>query len=530
LSSRGSLDESGASLSDLGRRLRSDDSHELKGRRLRVIGAGLAAASIFLIDVFTMLHSGVAVLYVIVLVIADDGASDRRVCQLAAMSAGLATLGFLLNQGTGTPIESTLRWIISLAAIAVTALLLQRNRRVQQAARRNDLRYRTIFDTIAVAIWEHDFSEVAGGIKALRAGGVVDLRSYLVGHPQVVVEMRRTVRITDANDTALRLLQVPSKQHFFSHLSDFLPEEDDSFLECILAIDEGKAIFETETQMRTISGDKVDVFVNLSFSDTGDGLARVCGSIMDVTERKRIQSVLERTRVELDQAIRGATVGELSASIAHEVSQPIGAVRAFIEAARRWLARTPPDVAEALAAIHEAARAAVNAGEVVDRVRKLVSRATPEQAPVDLAAVIRSAVDVAQRQLAGTTLELDLDAAQCQVLGDPILLQHLMLNILNNAVEAMDRSAAADRRMQIRLAKTGESILLEVSDNGPAFSAEATRRAFSTREGGVGVGLAMCRSIVEAHGGTITIGRSGALTGASIEIRLPVLAGRVPQA
>ena len=250
---------------------------------------------------------------------------------------------------------------------------------------------------------------------------------------------------------------------------------------------------------------------------------------MDVTERKRIQSVLERTRAELDQAIRGATVGELSASIAHEVSQPISAVRAFIEAARRWLARTPPDVPEALAAIHEAARAAVNAGEVVDRVRNLVSRSTPEKTLVDFAGVIRSAIEVAQRQLVGTTLELDLDTAQCEVLGDPILLQHLVLNIMNNAVEAMDRSGATDRRIHIRLTTTAGSLVVDVSDNGPAFSAEAAQRAFdpffSTREGGVGIGLAMCRSIVEAHGGTVKIGRSDVLAGASIEFCLPVVAG-----
>jgi two-component system sensor kinase FixL len=498
-----------------------------KAGRVRLMIAGVAAACIFIVDTFTTLQSAVAVLYVLVLVIADDGVTRTPVVRHAGVCALLAVLGFAINHGpaeTGGPL---LRLVISLAAIAVTSALIVRNRRVQLAARANDLRYRNIFDTIAVSIWEHDFTEVKRGIDAVRASGVVDLRSYLEEHPEFVIAMRRAVRIADVNDAALRLLKVPTKAQFFSHLADFLPEEDGSFVDGILAIDEGRAVFETETQFRAMTGEYVDVFVNLSFPPNGAGLDRVCGSIMDVTDRRRVQEALERTRSELDQAIRAATVGELSASIAHEVSQPILAVRAYVDAARRWLTRNPPDAGEALTAIHEAARAAGDAGEVVDRVRRLIGRSAPECRPLDIDSVVRRALELAQRQLNGTTLEVDLVARGRTVAGDAMLLQQVFLNVFNNSLQAMDGAGVADRRMHVGSRVEDGRAIVTISDSGPGISDEIVARAFNplanTGEGGIGIGLAMCRSIVMAHGGTMDIGRSAPLKGALVEIGLPLV-------
>jgi C4-dicarboxylate-specific signal transduction histidine kinase len=486
---------------------------------------GLMALAIFVADTFTVLQGAVAVLYVLVLVVSDDGLRVRSVKMSAAACVLLACMSFFIDHGQTAEAEPVVRLMISLAAIAVTAALLVRNRRTQQAARASDLRYRTIFDTLAIAIWEHDFRDVKAAIDSVRASGVNDLRRYLTEHPEFVIRLRRLVRITDANNTALRLLHVTSKQHFFTHLADFLPEHDDSFFECILAIDEGRELFETETQVRTTKGDYIDILIALSFPPDGAGLDRICGSVLDVTERKRVEGMLTRTRTELDLATRAAAIAELSAGIAHEVSQPLSAVRTFIEAARRWLSRTPPDVTEALIAIDQAARAALGAGDVVDRVRRLMGRSVPNRSSLDVDEVVRAAVRLVQPQLGDTTLEIDLAAADREVVGDPVLLQQLLLALFVNALHAMDRAADASRRLTVRTRTRGFAITITVSDSGPGFTSEAAAAALRVFSGGrhegAGMGLAMCRSIVEAHDGSIRIGSAERGAGAAIEVELP---------
>ncbi len=492
---------------------------------LRSSMVGLLTMGIFVADTFTTLQGAVAVLYVLVLVVSDDGLRVRSVEMSAAACVLLACMSFFIDHGQTAEAEPVVRLMISLAAIAVTTVLLVRNRRTQQAARVNDLRCRTIFDTLAIAIWEHDFRDVKGEIDAVRASGVIDLRQYLTDHPEFVIRLRRLVRITDANNTALGLLHVTSKQHFFTRLADFLPEHDDSFFDCILAIDEGRERFETETQVRTTRGDYIDILVALSFPPDGAGLDRICGSVLDVTERKRVEGMLTRTRTELDLATRAAAIAELSAGIAHEVSQPLSAVRTFTEAARRWLNRTPPNVQEALTAIDHAARAALGAGEVVDRVRRLMGRSVPNRSSLDVDEVVRVAVRLVQPQLGDTTLELDLTATDRGVLGDPVLLQQLLLALFVNALQAMDRAAGISRRLTVRTRTQGPAVTITVSDSGPGFSSEAFDAAFRVFSGGrhegVGMGLAMCRSIVEAHDGSIRIASAGPGIGAAIEVELP---------
>ena len=503
-------------------------------RHARRVTAVCAATGIFLVDTFATIQISVAVLYVLVLVVADEGDGRQGVRRFALLCSGLALASFVIDHATMPDAGSILRLAISLAAITVTAVLLERNGLAQRTARANDLRYRTIFDTVAIAFWEHDFSEVEREIELLRRSGVQDLRAHLTEHPEFVVRMRRLVAITDANETALRLLRVPTKAQFFTHLSGFLPEEDESFFDCLLAIDERRPVFETETRLRTLDGDHVDVFVNLGLPPRGMPLNRICGSIMDVTERKRTQDMLERTRVELDDAMRAATVGELSASIAHEVSQPLLAVRAQTEAARRWLAKSPPAIDDARDAMREAADAAVGASDVIHRIRRLDARSEPRRAVLRGAELLGGAVDLAQRQFAGTAFDIDGDAEDALIVGEETALRHMLLNLLKNAHEALEEAGLDERRVHVRWRTQGGRVAITVEDCGPGFPDAVLDRPFDPlsrpRDGRVGVGLAMSRSIVQAHGGDIEVDRGERLGGALVRVHLPISSGSLKEA
>jgi signal transduction histidine kinase len=489
----------------------------------RLAAALAVATAIFLIDTFTTLESAVAVLYVVVLLIADDGIDRRPVLASCAVSAALAVLSFWLIHAVDEEAGALLRLAISLSAVGMATALIIRNQKLRASTREVDLRYRTIFDTLAVAIWEHDFTELAREIAVLKASGVDDIRSFLHANPDFVIRMRRTVMLGNANETARTLLRVPAGQPFFTRLTDILPDDDDSFLEGIVKLSENARLFEAETRLRTWSGDYIDVFVALSFP-SGMGLDRICASVTDITERKRIQSTLDRTRSELDHAIRVATVGEMSSSIAHEVSQPLTAIHTYAEAARRWLARTPPNVSEAQSAIRQAVREAANAGAVVGKVRQLVNRAPAEMVSIPIDEVISTAAQLAGRQFGSATISLRLGAGDARIRGDAVLIQQLIANMISNSVEAALGCGRKGVWVTIATRIVDDALHLRVFDDGPGLADEDLQRAFApfftTREDGVGLGLTICRSIVETHGGSISLIAND--PGARIDISLPL--------
>ncbi|SDC95454.1 PAS domain-containing sensor histidine kinase [Belnapia rosea] len=615
--------------------------------RPRVAVILLLSALIFVIDTFTELASAVAVLYALVLMVAGDGLPRRGVMAVAAACVALTVVSYSLNHGLQLEPSALLRFLFSLAAVSVTAVLTLRNlaaRQIHRAQARlldvtadaivlrdmanqvlfwnrgaealygwpgaqilgrdhhallgsrfpapmeavreallrdgcweglleqqrrtgetvvvssrwqlqrdrkgrpaailetntdvtareaaaaalaaSEERYRTIFETLPVGIWEHDFRPVRQALEALRADGVTDMHRYLAEHPDFVAETRRMVRVTNVNATALRMLGVPSKEMFFSHLSDFLPETDQSFARCLIAIDEGHPAFVSEATLRSAQGGEVDIIVALNFPPGGKGLDRIQGSVLDVTERKRMETALERMRAELDRTTRVATMGELSAAIAHEVNQPLSAIRAYADAARRWLSRDPPEMQEARTAIEDVLTAAHHGGEVVRRVRRLLAKAEPEHMLIDLAALIRDAMHLIRRDIleSGTALQLNL-APGVMLRGDRVLLQQLLINLATNALQAMQATPPGQRRIVITSRVIGGEAEIAVRDTGPGFAAECEQRAFdaffTTRQDGMGLGLSVGRSTVLAHEGRIGIGQPAG-AGALILVHLPL--------
>lgn len=434
----------------------------------------------------------------------------------------------------GDEITVLSRWSLERKGAGSKALILETNtditaRKVAaEALHQSEVRYRTIFDTLAISIWEHDFRPAKAALNALRANGVTDMRGYLAGHPEFVREVRALVPVTDVNRTALRMMGVSDKGEFFTHLTDFLPDTDESFEHCLVALDEGHPTFESEARVRTRGGEMIPVIVALSFPPNGAGLDRIQASVLNITERQRMQERLDSARSELEQALRAATLGELSASIAHEVNQPISAVRTYADAALRWLGHDPPNLDEARAAIEDVALAARHTSEVVKRVRNLIRSMPSEAAPMLMDPMASEAARLVQRDLGmnGVTLELDLQAPAATLTGDRVLLQQTLINLMMNSVQAMASAESPTRALRIRTRVEVAQGVIEIEDTGPGFSADAAERAFdaffTTKASGMGLGLAICRSTIEAHEGKIGIVvRSG---GATVRIALPLAA------
>jgi signal transduction histidine kinase len=252
------------------------------------------------------------------------------------------------------------------------------------------------------------------------------------------------------------------------------------------------------------------------------------GAVMDVTSIRLAELELQSTRTELAHVMRVTSLGELTASIAHEVNQPLGAVVANAEACLGWLDRESPDLNEAHAAIERIVRDGHRAGEVIRRVRALIKRTDTQMVPLDVNEIVGEAMNIVEHELFRhrVSQRMELSSDLPVVLGDRIQLQQVLLNLIINGIEAMQPITERQRELVIR-SELGETQQVQVSvmDCGIGLSAESAHRivdAFiTTKSSGMGMGLSICRSIIQAHGGRIWAS-SNEPFGATFQFTLPL--------
>jgi PAS domain S-box-containing protein len=234
------------------------------------------------------------------------------------------------------------------------------------------------------------------------------------------------------------------------------------------------------------------------------------GAIMDVSAAKRAELELRQAQAELAHISRVTTVGELTASIAHEVNQPITGVVTNAEAALRWLGAEPPNLDKVREVLGQIVKDGMRAGDVVHRIRALIKKAPPRMAQVDVNEAVLDVTTLTRSELLrhGVSLQTQLATGLPLIEGDRIQLQQVILNLTLNAVEAMIGVDEGARAMRISTAReTSNGVLVSVRDSGPGLDPQSVDRLFeafyTTKPEGLGMGLAICRSIIEAHGGRL---------------------------
>jgi C4-dicarboxylate-specific signal transduction histidine kinase len=227
-------------------------------------------------------------------------------------------------------------------------------------------------------------------------------------------------------------------------------------------------------------------------------------------ESTRRERQIRDLNLELAHANRAATMGQLGSSIAHEINQPLSGVLINAEAALRWLARETPDIAEARRAIEGATRNVRRAAEIVGRIRDLIKKAPPRRDLVDIGEAIRDVVALTQSEALknGILVQMDLAAGLPAVHGDRVQLQQVMLNLIINAIQAMSGVMDETRDLHIAAANaTSEGTRVMVRDSGPGLRQDDMERLFepfyTTKRNGLGMGLSICRTIIETHGGRL---------------------------
>ena len=264
--------------------------------------------------------------------------------------------------------------------------------------------------------------------------------------------------------------------------------------------------------------------------EAGQPIELICTS-MDVTERKRAEDALQQAQAELAHVARVAGMGELTASIAHEVSQPLTGIIVNATAALRWLSLRPPNLEKAFETVTRITRDGERAAGVVARLRAFFRKSLPKIEPLNINEAILDVAALIGSEVRAKDVALDIRLADelPPVAGDRIQLQQLILNLMVNAIEAMSKSEG-ERTLQVgSMADPAGNVVVSVRDSGPGLDSVNLDRLFdafyTTKSEGMGMGLAICRSIVEAHGGQLcALANHG--RGATFEFTLPTTAGK----
>jgi PAS domain S-box-containing protein len=517
-------------------------------------------------------------------------------------------------------------------------------KRAEAEVRESERRYRNIFQSARVSIWEQDFSRVKAAIDDLKARGVRDLREYCAVHPEFVEQAIGMVKIADVNDATVELFAAESRDELLISLHRIsLPETAKVFVEVLVAIAEGRTSCEAEVVLQTLKGERLTVLFTMTLPPPPGRFDNVLVTLMDITERKRAEyltgqvfesspdrvfiigrdyrfrrvnpvferywnmpaetvvgkhiadllgvegfeqgkphldrcfageevshaewfsrargrqylalsysplrpdsdrvdaalvivrdltdqmlasEALQQAHADLAHISRVTTMGELTASLAHEVNQPIAAAVTNANACLRWLAGDIPNLEEARGAARRIVRDGTRAAEIISRIRLLFKKGAPRREMVDVNEVIREMIVLLGSEATRYSISVQTDFAADlpQVMGDRVQLQQVMMNLIMNSIDAMkDVDGMRELAIESRRAEN-EHLMVSVSDTGvglpPQHEDQIFDAFFTTKPQGTGMGLSISRSIVESHGGRLWAADNSS-HGASFSFTLP---------
>lgn len=462
----------------------------------------LLTTAIFGVDAFTRLDTAIAVMYVVVILLAAAIWPPAWMLILGGTCMLLTLIAYFFSHGPHFNPSPAGRMIVSMAAIGITAWLAQqRQRGINMLRERQDALRRS--------------QAFLAGAQRLTHTGSFGIR--VPGGEMTWSD--ETARIFGYGDGV-----VPGIAPILArtHVDDrgIVRDAFNSALQCQGAINlQHKLLFDDGTVRH--------VQVLAVASRDADGNCEYLGALTDITARVRAEHDLHASHVQLAHAARVSMLGEMAASIAHEVNQPLTAIAAYAHAGKRWLARAEPNIGEAQASLDGIIQASVRSGQVIGRIRALARRADPEHMPVDVNLLITETLELLQREFERSAFALHLALAPTlpPVVGNRVELQQVLINLVMNAFQAAGTVTGA-RRLDVASSLENGRVQFSVRDYGPGIlEADCTRLFmpfFSTKEEGMGLGLSICRSIISQHAGNIDAHNTA--PGVAFHVDLPAMA------
>jgi C4-dicarboxylate-specific signal transduction histidine kinase len=270
------------------------------------------------------------------------------------------------------------------------------------------------------------------------------------------------------------------------------------------------------------------MLVSLRFPEDVAAFDRVVVGMMDITKHELAQRALIEAQSVLAKASRTATVGVLSASLAHDLNQPLSAMLMNGQTCLRWLKRQPPDLARLEKSVERIVRDSQRARDIIQNTRQSLMEAVKPAEQIDLEDLLCETRALMEHELRNAAVELDIDVVPeaREIHGARVEIQQVLINLLTNAVQAMQQAASSTKRIEVRACLSNDGqCTIAVRDHGPGIPPANLARLFdpffTTKASGMGLGLSICRNMIEARGGRL-VARNSADGGAIMEITLPL--------
>jgi predicted ATPase/signal transduction histidine kinase len=446
-------------------------------------------------------------------------------------------IGVLYIENTLTPRVFTpariavLRLLASQAAISLeNARLYTDLQQLYADLQRSEHRYRHLFSETPVGLWQTRAQSLMAMMTDLRTQGVEDLSAYIDEHPEWLVRAAEEgLSLEDSNNYAVQMFGARDRRELLGPFAWVWRESPATFRRAVVSRFHGERFFQEATKLPTLDGRIIDVLLTIVRPRWDEDIGNAVISLVDLTERVRAQEMLQQVQADFAHATRVSMLGELTASIAHELTQPLAAIAMNGQATLRWLHRPVPDVVEARSTSTRIIANAQRAADILGRIRAMAVRRGPERTLVSLDELIDEALTFLRHEIQSQRVTVTRQVADGtpRLLADRVQLQQVIVNLAVNAMQAMEQAQSERREITIRVGtQDAGTLYCAVEDSGPGVAPgylnSLFKSFFTTRESGMGMGLPICRSIIEAHGGQISASNASAHGGASFYFTLPV--------
>jgi two-component system sensor kinase FixL len=359
-----------------------------------------------------------------------------------------------------------------------------------------------------------------------------ELQDHLDIVQELVVSLDRRGCVTSINHNGCEMLGYSHDELLRKNWFELvIPEANrqaliEIFADVLAGNRQGSARWENDVV--TATGDVRRIDFHNTFTQGSDG--RITGTLssgIDVTEVRRQEREFAELQNALSRVAGLGILGEMAAGLAHEINQPLSAISTYTDACLRLLDRDSPDLSRLKHALKQVSEQVHRAGDVIVGMRSLAQQATPDRALVNCNALIQDLITVirADEHRAQAKTILDLEEPLQEVSVNPVQIQQVILNYVRNAIDALEATPAADRNVTIQTRRHGETISCSVIDTGHGVAADAVTELFhpffTTKEGSVGMGLSICKTIIEHHGGEVGYQRNPD-GGAAFSFTLPI--------
>lgn len=457
----------------------------------------LVAAFVVVFKFLTHLSVATTVLYITLVLMSANVFTVKMVSTVALSCFIVLTVIFVVERDyeNTEAVGAFVRCLVSLAAITFLAL---RSKRIADRLRRNE-------------------AYMVGAQRLSRVGSV----SFKVDQSEMVWSEEAASIFEYSPRQKPTMLRILARVH-----------PDDRHLAEAVFDQASRHEPRLEVEHRLLMPDGRIKHIHLIANPLGDGRNgfEYVGAVMDVTDTKQAREALFQSQAQLAHVSRVTSLGELASSIAHEVNQPLAAIRSSGEACYRWPDRPEPNLHEVRLSLDRMVSSSIRASEVIRRIRTLSQNVNPERKAESFNDIVSETLCLVKYELGRSEvrLRLDLDAGAAQINADRVQLQQVILNLVINACQAMNETAPVSRVLTVRTFMRHGEAVLEVRDCGMGISTQALASLFqpffTTKTDGLGMGLSICRSIIEFHEGRIWAGNgNGGTKGAVFSIALPLM-------